>query len=378
VSVSATRPLSTLLSQVLIAFTIEFDNEAERELPHTTTIGRARGATVRGPWLVSLVMWANFMRFVDANGRPLRELAAQARTVNLRGLQRWGYIKIGPPPEDPRPAPPRGEMLVRTTRWGALAQRVWEPLDAVVESAWAERFGAAEIAELRGALVGILSQIELELPPFMPVAGVHRNDPERWLSAPARGRSDLEGLELYTLLAQVLLAFERDYERQSRLSLAISANVLRVLGSDGVRVAALPLRSGVSKEAIAVSLGLLERAQLAVIEPDPGAARAKQARLTEKGRLAQEKYLRLIAATQAAWRERFGDAATLRLRRALEDLIDRRKDGRPLLTAGLVPAPGSWRALKPFVAQTEAVLADAGALAHHPMVSHRGGYPDGS
>jgi hypothetical protein len=43
-----------------------------------------------------------------------------------------------------------------------------------------------------------------------------------------------------------------------------------------------------------------------------------------------------------------------------------------------VPDPGSWRARKPYLAQTEAVLADAGALAHYPMVSHRGGYPDGS
>lgn len=375
---AAERPLPTLLSQVLIAYTIEFDNAAERELPHTTTIGRADGGAVRGPWLVSLAMWANFMRFVDADGRPLRELAAQARTANVRGLLRWGYIKIAPAPGDLRPAPPRGELLVRTTRWGALAQRVWEPLGGKVESAWAERFGAAEIVELRGALAAILSRIDLELPPFLPVSSVHRDDPERWPSAPARERRELDGLPLYTLLAQVLLAFATDFERESRLSLAISANALRVLDGDGVRVAALPLRSGVSKEAIAVSLGLLERAQLAVIERDPGAARAKQARLTEKGVRAQQRYLRLIAATQDAWRHRFGEPATVRLRRALEDLIDRREDGRPVLSAGLVPDPGSWRARKPYLAQTEAVLADAGALAHYPMVSHRGGYPDGS
>jgi hypothetical protein len=30
-------PLTALLSQVLVAFTIEFDNEFERQMPHRTT-----------------------------------------------------------------------------------------------------------------------------------------------------------------------------------------------------------------------------------------------------------------------------------------------------------------------------------------------------
>ena len=46
-------PLSALLSQALVAFTIEFDNEAERRMPHRTT---NHGSTAfPGPWLVSLV-----------------------------------------------------------------------------------------------------------------------------------------------------------------------------------------------------------------------------------------------------------------------------------------------------------------------------------
>ena len=56
-------PLPTLLSRLLIAFTIEFDNEAEHRLEHRTTVGAAAG-TGRGPWLVSQAMWANFMQFV--------------------------------------------------------------------------------------------------------------------------------------------------------------------------------------------------------------------------------------------------------------------------------------------------------------------------
>jgi GntR family transcriptional regulator len=63
---AATLPLTALLSQVLVAFTIEADNELEHRLPHRTTRGPAASSR-RGPWLVSLVMWSNFLRFVSAD-----------------------------------------------------------------------------------------------------------------------------------------------------------------------------------------------------------------------------------------------------------------------------------------------------------------------
>ena len=86
-----------------------------------------------------------------------------------------------------------------------------------------------------------------------------------------------------------------------------------------------------------------------------------------------------MAATEAAWRARHGAAAVDALAGSLRTLIDGRDARGPLLALGLMPPPGSWRARKPYLAQTEAMLADpGGALPHHPMVSHRGGYPDGS
>ena len=57
-------PLSTLLSQVLVAYTIEFDNEFEARMPHRTS----RGPAGHGPWLVSMAMWSNFLRYLDADG----------------------------------------------------------------------------------------------------------------------------------------------------------------------------------------------------------------------------------------------------------------------------------------------------------------------
>ncbi len=49
--------LSALLSQVLVAFTIECDNEFERQMPHRTTkYGATNGGAV-APYLTSMAMW---------------------------------------------------------------------------------------------------------------------------------------------------------------------------------------------------------------------------------------------------------------------------------------------------------------------------------
>ena len=63
-------------------------------------------------------MWANFMQFVDGGGVPLHEVDDLARITNQAGLERWGYVKVGPDPADERPAPPRRDWIVRPTRAG--------------------------------------------------------------------------------------------------------------------------------------------------------------------------------------------------------------------------------------------------------------------
>ena len=83
---------------------------------------------------------------------------------------------------------------------------------------------------------------------------------------------------LPALLSQVLLAFAVEFERESDLSLAIGANVLRVLDEKGVRVRDLPLLTGVSKEAISVAMGILQKQGIAVVE----AKRGKVVRLTPR------------------------------------------------------------------------------------------------
>ena len=144
-------PLTTLLSQALLAFTIEFDNEFEHLMPHRT----ASGPSIRlgdGPWLVSGAMWWNFMQYVPADGVPLREVEVPARIANLAGLERWRYIVVGHDPADSRPRLPRAEWTVRPTPGGLRAQEVWRPLTDVIEGRWEARFGRDEVDGLRAAL----------------------------------------------------------------------------------------------------------------------------------------------------------------------------------------------------------------------------------
>ena len=68
------------------------------------------------------------------------------------------------------------------------------------------------------------------------------------------------------------------------LSLAVSANVLRVLDAEGTRLRDLPPLTGISKEAVSWAMGILIRGHLAVEAPDPAASRGKIARLTQGDR----------------------------------------------------------------------------------------------
>jgi len=101
-------------------------------------------------------------------------------------------------------------------------------------------------------------------------------------------RSTANSKPTYPTVSRVPLAFALEFERESDLSLAISANVIRLLNEEGLRVYDLPHLSGVSKEAIAMSLGFLGKGRYVVVEPDPTASRAKLVRLTPKGREAQD------------------------------------------------------------------------------------------
>ena len=171
-------------------------------------------------------------------------------------------------------------------------------------------------------------------------------------------------MDLSVLLSQVLLQFTIDFEGESRISLPISANTLRVLGAAGIRVRDLPALTGVSKEANSMAVGFLERHGCVVLEPDPSGARGKVIRLTGKGQRAQDKYRGLLRVAEERWERQFGSDVLARLRASLEQVLG----DSALLRQGMRPYPDGWRAS----------VRTAATLPHYPMVLHRGGYPDGS
>jgi DNA-binding MarR family transcriptional regulator len=377
---TARLPLPTLLSQALVAFTIEFDNEFEHQMPHRTTRGPAAGSR-GGPWLVSQVMWSNFMRFVGEEGVSVSELRAlagvpkEAIDSQLTRMEKWwGYVVVEPDPADGRPKPPRRDWIVRPSRAGLRAREVWQPLPDMIEQRWQERFAAGQIGRLTESLQSLVSQLDFELPHYLPMGGTATPRVED------RATADIAPpIGLSALLSQVLLAFTIDFENESALSLAISANALRVLTEQGVRVRDLPLLAGVSKEAVALSVGILESRGYAVIGPDPAASRVKLARLTPKGRRAQDAYHALVGTIEERWQARFGMDTIRRLRESLEGLFDHPEGEQPPMSQGLQPYPDGWRAHNPYLSQTKAMIDDpSGALPHYPVVSHRGGFPDGS
>jgi len=372
-------PLSALLSQALVAFTIEFDNAAELAIPnHTTRSGPPR----HGVWLASMAMWLNCMRYVGAEPIPLGEVARLARTgTNLDGMRRWGYISVDPGPGSPRYKSRRDDLVLRATERGLHARGVWQPLTAVIEQRWRERFGAAEIDRLRAALQQLTTRFGPSLPDCLPILGFglysrgkgpredHYQDAE---SAYERSggpgvREDVAALALPWLLARTLLALAVDYERESRISLAIAANLLRLLDERGVPVRDLPVLSGVSKEALAMATGFTGRADVTRMIADPATGRSKIVQLTPKGTVVKDRYGDRLESIEDRWRQRFGVDVVTDLRSCLERLSGVGGPGSPLF-AGLEPAPGNWRA----------DVRAPQTLPHFPMVLHRGGYPDGS
>jgi hypothetical protein len=371
-SASERLPLSALLSQTLVAFTIEFDNEAERQIQHRTT---RHGGTRGGVWLVSMAMWLNCMRYVGAEPIRVGEIARLARCgTNLDGMRRWGYIALAPDPADGRRKPPDKDLLARATAKGMRAAEVWAPLTGVIEQRWRDRFGAGDLARLNAPLRSVAGQLGNSLPDCLPILGYgllstgKGPGADRYEGAPATGgNSDESAAPLPWLLARVLLAFAIEYEGAAKLSLAISADLLRVLDRDGVRVRDLPELSGVSAEGLAMATGFTGSRGLTVVAAGSADSRWKIARLTPTGETTRQRYFDVTGEIEKGWQVRFGQEAIAGLRTALERLTGAGGPGSPLF-AGLEPDPSGWRAAVPRPA----------TLPHYPMVLHRGGYPDGS
>ncbi len=367
-------PLPTLLSHALVAFTIEFDNEFEHRVPHRTT---THGSTGSGssPWLVSMVMWLKFMRFVPVQGITVRELGRVTRSTDkemrtwLTRLEKWwGYILVEPDKSDSPSSRSVLGRVVRPSPGGLEALETWQLLTGIIEKRWQERFGNDIIDCLQNSLQALVDRFDVVLPDCLPILGYdllsHFTDRQPDVSVNAAASR----YTLPVLLSKVLLAFAIEFESDSGISLAIVANVLRTIGPEGVPVRDLPRLTGVSKEAVAVSLGRLEERGFAAVQAASPGSRVKTVRLTSKGRSAQGEYDRLVGEIEQKWHARFGQDVVNSLRESLELLDGDATAQHSPLFRGLEPYPDGWRA----------AVAKPEILPHYPMVLHRGGFPDGS
>jgi DNA-binding MarR family transcriptional regulator len=371
----AGAPLPTLLSWAWLASTIEFDNEFERAMAEIGEGTRFR---------VSRVMWSSFLRFVPERGIEVAELipftmapAALVRPT-LAALERWGYVRIGPQSTVHRRdgygsgRGITGDTTVEPTRLGRLAQDAWRPMARAIDDRWRVRFGEGPVDRLHDAVSSVVASLRRPLPDAVPIVAPSNGFTTELRTA---GVGCTPAGDLAGSLAQALVAFTTDAERETHTSMPLAANLLRVLGDEPVRVRELPLSSGVSKVAVTMAAGYAERKGLARVVPDPAAARGKVVCLTAAGRAAREDAERAVADVEQRWRAALGADRVDGLRAALDTVL-----AQPdALADGLVPAPTGWRAERPYLTQTEAVLADPLAgLPRHPMVLHRGGWPDGA
>jgi DNA-binding MarR family transcriptional regulator len=350
--------LSVLLSQALVAWVVEADNTFEARMPHVTSVYGPTAGQPPGPWLTSVAMWFGCLQHLDDDGITVGELERRARGgTNLAGMQRWQYLTAEPEPVRHAFKP---ETILRPTAAGRAARAVWAQVLPEVDARWADRFGAPGLQALREELGRLDGLVAAGLPDFLPILGHGLwNRVSRTESLP-----EPPDACLVSLLARPLLSLALEFEHSAPVSLAVAANLLRVLEPDRVPVRDLPTLTGVAFEGNTAALEVLERQGLVEVGAADG-NRWKYARLTAMGVRVRSSTDRLLRSVEASWQERFGTAD---LRAGLERIVG---DGSPTaspLADGLVPHPDGWRAgLKP-----------AATLPHFPLVLHRGGFPDGS
>jgi DNA-binding MarR family transcriptional regulator len=300
---------------------VEVDDAAEERLP-------------KGLWTVSVVMWRNCMQWLPASEA---EMVAAARTpTDVNGMRRWGYVE--------------GDEVLRPTRRGARAIEAWDGVPDEVEQRW-------EVPRLRAALVGLAEELDGGLPDTMPIvrhgwATRREKEPER-----VPGPVAIADLGLDSLFARPLTAFALEYESSGKLSLALSANLLPVLGPEPIPLRDLPDATGIQREQLDNAAGYLERAGLAEIVPTPGAKRGKSVALTRCGEEAKAASAKKLARLEATWEERHGVTFA-----AVRDTL-----ASMTITEPEHP-PGTWRSKAKSLAR----------LPRFPLVTHRGGFPDGA
>jgi DNA-binding MarR family transcriptional regulator len=138
--------LSVFLSQVLLAFTLDFERESA----------------------VSLAIGANALRVLTEQGVRVRELPyltgvskeALSMAAGILTRRSWAVV-------EPDPAASRGKLLRLTPR-GRSAQEEYIRLLGDVEQRWRARFGTGPIDALRRSLLSVIGSGDGDRPRLSP------------------------------------------------------------------------------------------------------------------------------------------------------------------------------------------------------------------
>lgn len=346
-------PLTALLGQVCVALTIEADNEFEHRLGPAFTADFGAQGGVGGPWLISTYCYLNFLRLVPDDGIPAGELAARCGDDRpaprlFDGMRRWGYCTFTPDIVGTTPRQRDAASIVRCTPNGLRARRAWEEtFDELVD-----RWSARGLDPLRAALVPVVEAIDRSLPEYLPLVSA----PDRRMAVPIEpvSRPPRE-LHVLSLLAQLLTELTLTFEARFPHSLATCASLVRPLTAEPVLVRDLPDLTGVAAKDWEAGTKQLERAGLVGLGTSSGKPKGKTIRLSDAGVQLQAEYPPLLAEVERPWEDRCGEVRG-ELERVVVDALEWTR-----------PYPDNWRARRPVT-----------TLPHQPIVSHRGGYPDGS
>ena len=181
----------------------------------------------------------------------------------------------------------------------------------------------------------VVSRLDPGLADCLPILGAALLSRGPDPALPPADHVDLAGLPLSALLSRVLLSFALEYEHETGLSLAISANVLRILGTDGTRLRRPP----------PADRNLQGGRQLGGGHPDPGAPSGRGARPGREPGQDRPPHSAGPAGPASLPRVRRHDRAALA--RALHRRCDRTLSGRrwkrwpPHPTVSRRPCPGT-------------------------------------
>lgn len=98
-------------------------------------------------------------------------------------------------------------------------------------------------------------------------------------------------------------------------------SVFRFIDPEGSRLTTLAERSGLTKQAIGEIVAELERDGYVERTVDPADRRAKNIRLTERGRQGQAAAAEILKDLEWRWEQRFGQDRVTELRRTLAEII---------------------------------------------------------